>query len=394
MNIDTSKLTSFQLILVNIVSLGMLMFIAASMSLWFSWVLNRFKNKQTEQPTARWTGALATVGAIDVAFAFCCMLFLQFSVVSVYIYRNHNSKQTANLQAITSPSKTSDRQIPVAKIDAQITGRNEGVNDAGNKNQLDGNEVDEINKGEKTKAEPGNSSDQNSESQESAEPPAALPGKNEIQIPIEINLLARSMDVLSVGIVSFFIIFRTNRTKKWIGWGTEKLGSDIAVGVKYFIMFTPIIIAINALVMSMSGTEYNHPIQEMIKKSPWLIAVAFWMACIVAPLTEEFAFRAILIGWFESIQYGRDRLAASMVGEQNPPTTPTSPSWIHPILSGALFGLAHFEYGVSWVPLVVFGIILGRMYQLRQSVWTTVVVHALFNFFSLSMMAFSIFISN
>lgn len=376
MNIDTTKLTSVQLILVNIASLTMMMFLAASMSLWFSWVLNRFKNKGVEPTTSRWTGALATIGLIDVAFAFCCMLFLQFSVVSVYVYQQSKSLQS------------------IAQSDSKIAATSDNSDAAAvpNKNS---SKIASAQDHSATKT-PNSDIEQQSdekpiESESTATPPPA-PASNAIQIPIEINLIARSMDVISVGLVSLFIVFRTNRTRKWIGWGTEKLGSDIAAGFKYFIMFTPIIIAINALVMSVSGADYNHPIQEMIKKSPWLIAVAFWMACIVAPLTEEFAFRAVLIGWFESIQYGRERFTAAMVGESNPPETPTKPSWIHPILSGALFGLAHFEYGVSWVPLVVFGIILGRMYQLRQSVWTTIVVHALFNFFSLSMMVLSIFI--
>jgi hypothetical protein len=57
--------------------------------------------------------------------------------------------------------------------------------------------------------------------------------------------------------------------------------------------------------------------------------------------------------------------------------------WWPALLSGAIFGLAHFDYGVSWMPLMVLGIVLGRVYQLRQSIVPCVVVHALFNGFSM-----------
>jgi membrane protease YdiL (CAAX protease family) len=53
------------------------------------------------------------------------------------------------------------------------------------------------------------------------------------------------------------------------------------------------------------------------------------------------------------------------------------------LASGTLFGLAHFEYGVSWVPLIVLGTIMARVYQLRRSVVPCIVIHALFNSMSL-----------
>jgi len=48
-----------------------------------------------------------------------------------------------------------------------------------------------------------------------------------------------------------------------------------------------------------------------------------------------------------------------------------------------LFGLAHWGYGVSWIPLLVLGTIMARVYQLRRSVVPCVVIHALFNTMSL-----------
>jgi hypothetical protein len=64
------------------------------------------------------------------------------------------------------------------------------------------------------------------------------------------------------------------------------------------------------------------------------------------------------------------------------------PPWWIAILSGLIFGLAHFEYGVSWVPLVVLGTILARVYQLQRSILPCFLIHAVFN--SLNMIGFAV----
>ena len=56
-----------------------------------------------------------------------------------------------------------------------------------------------------------------------------------------------------------------------------------------------------------------------------------------------------------------------------------TPPWWPTLLSGTLFGLAHFSYGVSWVALILFGIVLGRLYQIRQSIIPVIMVHFMFN---------------
>jgi membrane protease YdiL (CAAX protease family) len=64
------------------------------------------------------------------------------------------------------------------------------------------------------------------------------------------------------------------------------------------------------------------------------------------------------------------------------------PPWWIAILSGLIFGLAHFEYGVSWVPLVVLGTVLARVYQLQRSILPCILMHGLFN--SLAMVGFAV----
>ena len=67
-----------------------------------------------------------------------------------------------------------------------------------------------------------------------------------------------------------------------------------------------------------------------------------------------------------------------------------NPPWWPSLLSGTLFGFAHFNYGVSWVALIVFGMVLGRLYQLRQSIIPVIAVHVLFNSMNVTMLGLSI----
>ena len=70
------------------------------------------------------------------------------------------------------------------------------------------------------------------------------------------------------------------------------------------------------------------------------------------------------------------------------PTLAGYPPWWVAIVSGIVFGLAHFEYGVSWVPLCVLGTVLARVYQLQRSILPCFIIHALFN--SLAMVGFAV----
>jgi membrane protease YdiL (CAAX protease family) len=68
------------------------------------------------------------------------------------------------------------------------------------------------------------------------------------------------------------------------------------------------------------------------------------------------------------------------------------PPWWPAITSGVLFGLAHLGYGVSWIPLITLGVVLGRLFQLRRSLVPCVVVHGLFNSMSMIGLAINVFV--
>jgi membrane protease YdiL (CAAX protease family) len=190
-------------------------------------------------------------------------------------------------------------------------------------------------------------------------------------------------ELICVLFVTAFVCARTGCSIQRLGWRTDRWQGDLWAGFQVYLMMTPVIFILNALLSNLTGVPYDHPIFEMIQTYPWLLGVAFWLVSIVAPVFEEFAFRTLLIGWFESIHIGKNKLAATAFGEapsdHDSPPLGYSPPWWPAILSGVLFGLAHFSYGVSWVNLSILGIVLGRLYQIRQSLIPVMVVHCLFN---------------
>jgi len=263
------------------------------------------------------------------------------------------------------------------------------------------------------------------------------------------SAFAISSQLLCVVLSTVFVCRRTSCSLRRLGWKTDQLRGDLLAGLQCFLMITPPIIILNGLLSQATKVPYEHPIQKMIEEYPWLLGIAFWQASVVAPISEEYAFRALLIGWFESIHFGYKKLEAFVFGlpvdpkespviadpfqklasnselthsDRNPyassssianglepardefgidiptaafvaaakdpiGTTPYNPPWWPALLSGVLFGLAHFNYGVSWVNLILFGIVLGRLYQIRQSLLPVILVHFLFNSMSIAMFA-------
>lgn len=270
-------------------------------------------------------------------------------------------------------------------------------------------------------------SDSSSEAIESSDLPPPKPnGISQIQFIY--SGFAMSAQLLCVVLMTFFIAGRTGCSLKKLGWRTDQIMGDVRAGFQCFLMMTPCILVMNGLLQNITQTPYEHPVQEMIKQYPWLLGIAFWQAAIVAPISEEFAFRVLLIGWFESIHFGRDKVFALMFGttegkseqliehqvevEEEPllidrsnpygapravvklpqrvgledhesdvsyVCAPYKAPWWPTLFSGMLFGLAHFSYGVSWISLIVFGVVLGRLYQQRQSIIPVILVHVLFN---------------
>jgi hypothetical protein len=193
------------------------------------------------------------------------------------------------------------------------------------------------------------------------------------------------------------------------------------------------------LVSTGLNEEYDHPLLDRMTEEGTLSAFLFGLfsAVIAAPLSEEFLFRVMLQGWLQSIPFSWQRLwwftgaserqrdkvraveafvldenssdavpqvlspanadspyappvplatvvpdaAAAQsvsVADASVPIAPAPPIW--PVfVSGTLFGLAHWGYGLSFVPLILLGIVLGFLYRATHSIWPGLVVHFILN---------------
>ncbi len=216
-----------------------------------------------------------------------------------------------------------------------------------------------------------------------------------------------------------------------LGFSFVRWWKHIAIGVIAALASIPFVYALMAAVSIGFDNKYSHPLLEELKREGSLPAylLAVTSAVLIAPLVEEFVFRVLIQGWLQSAPFGSiksiflgqreesqlafvatssDIIAApnqenpyaplnvtvtnlepteaarEAASEAAPYVPPIWPSFV----TGTLFGLAHLSYGLSFIPLIVLGIILGLLYRATHSIWPSLVVHFILN--SSSMLALGI----
>ncbi len=222
--------------------------------------------------------------------------------------------------------------------------------------------------------------------------------------------------LVAAGMAAVVTVTRLGLTFESIGIRGDQLFKDVQIGVGAFLICAPVILTVSQIVSLATDVKYVHPVIDAMRENAGVFPALFLSAAVVAPIWEEFAFRGLLIQWFDTMRNSRWNLATIILGrrrertdmphdETTEPfqqirvadTNPYSPgeirSWWPAILSGTFFGLAHFEYGVSWIPLIVFGVVLGRVYQMRRSVIPCIIAHGLFNSLSMFALATSMFVT-
>ncbi len=385
---------------------------------WAKWIGGRLHKVK---PSRKACGPQATVGFVDIVVAFFLLLMLFAMAATTWrVFAGPNGFKMQDPEPVEAASS----------MDTSGAGTESKSSDSKNSSESDNGPVDDNGTGiaNETDSKKGN-----------------VKTKTVTQNQFLFSGFAISAQLLCVILMTVFICGRTGCSLKKLGWRVDQLSGDLQAGLRCFLMTTPVILILNAVLQGVTKTPYEHPIQEMIKLYPWLLGIAFWQAAIVAPISEEFAFRVLLIGWFESIHFGKNKLLTFLFGMSTTPTrvepeilsaeiepfalspinssgdmgnpynapatsalvmsgSPSqvvlnadkmaidgyTPPWWPALLSGTLFGLAHFSYGVSWVALILFGIVLGRLYQIRQSIIPVIMVHFLFNGMNIVMLGLSL----
>ncbi len=234
-------------------------------------------------------------------------------------------------------------------------------------------------------------------------------------------------NVAAVLTVCVWIAVRHGASIAQLGFSFARWWKHIAIGVVAAFACIPFVYALMAAISLGFDNKYSHPLLEAMKSEGSIAAylLAVTSAVIFAPLVEEFLFRVLIQGWLQSAPFGSiksiflgqreaSQLAfvasssdiVSVPNQDNPyaplnvtvtnleltDLNPASASLTPPIwpsfVTGTLFGLAHFGYGLSFIPLIVLGIILGLLYRATHSIWPSLVVHFILN--SSSMLALGI----
>ncbi|PXA03018.1 hypothetical protein DDZ13_13940 [Coraliomargarita sinensis] len=141
-----------------------------------------------------------------------------------------------------------------------------------------------------------------------------------------------------------------------------------------FVMFLPVIWIATLIWSSILGAlERAGMIDEfepqelvtLFQSGGDLLAVVLlvFMAVVVAPVVEEVIFRGCIYRFLKS--------KTTMLGAQ--------------VMSGAIFALMHGNL-LSFVPLVIVGVLLARVYEKTGSLAVAIWFHAFFNAFSLCML--------
>ncbi|MEQ8836365.1 MAG: CPBP family glutamic-type intramembrane protease, partial [Lacipirellulaceae bacterium] len=160
---------------------------------------------------------------------------------------------------------------------------------------------------------------------------------------------------------------------------------------------------LNGALQQVFDSETVHPfIDQIVRGKEYsLFAAAAFAAVVQAPVFEETVFRLVLQGWLEkqealilSATSQTDHASAESIepleheNENTPERSPRLVPWlprgsISIVISALLFGFAHIGQGVAPVALVLLGFVLGYLYQRTHRIVSCMVLHALFNGFTM-----------
>ena len=187
-----------------------------------------------------------------------------------------------------------------------------------------------------------------------------IPGAGRPRILIYLANVIASFMMVAVGL--HVVLADRGETLPRVGFTLRSPGRFIRLGVLACVGFWPIHFAIavaQAWVVERWGLRM--PQQDIVRliqtaADPWLLATLVFSAVVVAPVAEEFLFRALLI--------------------------PALRKWMRPWLaiavSAILFSMAHDSLQAALV-IFTLGLALGYLYDRARSLIAPVVFHAAFN---------------
>lgn len=252
-----------------------------------------------------------------------------------------------------------------------------------------------------------------------------------VKIPLEdqppeefARLMAFSslFSLLAIALAAALVVVQNRAQQEDFGLSADhaQVLRDFLLGAFGFMAATLPVLGVQYVVTML--VEYDHAVLNMLGEGAtdqlWMVAML--SAVVVAPLTEEFLFRVLLQGWLERLALGKQTgitppeqqpvplkedefeseldqanpYAASgaslfsrkKLARESVPARAVWPIWA----SAAIFALMHFGQGAAPIPLLLLGAMLGYVYRQTHRLVPCVVLHALFNLFSLLIFRLSV----
>jgi membrane protease YdiL (CAAX protease family) len=233
--------------------------------------------------------------------------------------------------------------------------------------------------------------------------------QNSEQIAARIGALIVSQLVFVGGFFAImYVVYRATPGDLGLPRSGKEALRDVVIGVvTCFAALIPVRFVQGILVWLMGRQQElsQHELIKMLVGDTEVDALVMLLACmsavVVAPICEEVTFRLLFQGWLQKWEGGIVRTKAegpddatiqawnTTLEDSTKPLVTTAPArrgiaglphgWLPIWASALLFGLAHAGYGPEPVPLFLFGILLGYVFQRTNRILPSIVAHALFN---------------
>jgi membrane protease YdiL (CAAX protease family) len=151
--------------------------------------------------------------------------------------------------------------------------------------------------------------------------------------------------------------------------------------------------------------QYQHPFITMLMESD---SASLWVAVtlsavVVAPIAEEYFFRALIQGWFESLLDAAVADSESRIIDVHGNTLLPEATliligcerdmrllkYVPILLSSTLFAAAHYGHGGGWVAIFVLALPLGCLYQKTRRLLPGILLHMFLNAISVGLAFFA-----
>jgi membrane protease YdiL (CAAX protease family) len=223
--------------------------------------------------------------------------------------------------------------------------------------------------------------------------------------------VAASVEIFVIALC--ILRLRSGATLPQMGFDLRYVSDDVATGFAAFLAAAPLVYGIQWILTDWLQISYEHPLIKAAGESEngLTLGLVTLSAVVVAPIVEEYLFRVVFQGWLEKLELRlTHQLPESTVSgvpllDDRPISLPINaddilvpakargfyglPLGMIPIvLSSALFAVAHVGWGqgAAAVPLFVFALVLGFLFQRTHRFMPSMVAHMSLN--GLSMLAF------